>query len=75
MKMFSAWWFSWYAAGRAENATTNHRQEQQWQWPAGTRATGQRQAKVGVERNLDFSLKSIVLETEVTGRGSRMYPN
>ena len=25
MKTFSAWWFSWYAAGRAENATTNHR--------------------------------------------------
>ena len=23
MKTFSAWWFSWYAAGRAENATTN----------------------------------------------------
>ena len=23
MKMFSAWWFSWYAAGRVENATTN----------------------------------------------------
>ena len=23
MKTFSSWWFSWYAAGRAENATTN----------------------------------------------------
>ena len=23
MKTLSAWWFSWYAAGRAENATTN----------------------------------------------------
>jgi len=23
MKTFSAWWFSWYAAGRAENSTTN----------------------------------------------------
>ena len=21
---FSAWWFSWYAAGQAENTTTNH---------------------------------------------------
>jgi hypothetical protein len=27
MKMFSAWLFSRYAAGRAENATTNHRRE------------------------------------------------
>jgi len=24
MKTFSAWWLSWYAAGRAENATANH---------------------------------------------------
>ena len=27
MKTFSAWWFSRYAAGRSENATTNHRRE------------------------------------------------
>ena len=46
--MFSAWWFSWYAVGRAENATTNHRQGRRRQWPAGTRATGQWQAKVDV---------------------------
>ncbi len=24
MKTFSAWWFSWYAAGQAENTTANH---------------------------------------------------
>jgi hypothetical protein len=24
MKTFSSWWFSWYAAGRAENATTKN---------------------------------------------------
>jgi hypothetical protein len=27
MKTLSAWWFSWYAAGRVESATTNHRRE------------------------------------------------
>jgi hypothetical protein len=27
MKTLSAWWFSWYAAERTENATTNHRRE------------------------------------------------
>ncbi len=24
MKTFSSWWFSWYAAGRVENATTKN---------------------------------------------------
>jgi len=41
METLSAWWFSWYAAGRAENATTNHRQERRRCW------IGQRLAKVG----------------------------
>jgi hypothetical protein len=45
MKTFSAWWFSWYAAGRTENATTNHRRERRRRWPFGTRATGQRAAE------------------------------
>ena len=45
---FLAWWFSWYAAGWAENATTNHQQKRRRRWTAGTRATGQRQAKVGI---------------------------
>jgi len=39
MKTLLAWWLSWYA-GRAENATTNHRREQRRCW------IGQRLAKV-----------------------------
>jgi len=47
MKTFSVWWFSWYAAGRAENVTINHRREWQRWWMAWTRAIEQRLAKVG----------------------------
>ena len=67
---FSAWWFSWYAAGRAENATTNHQRKRRRRWTAGTRATGQRQAKVDIRGDGGLQQKSQRLHA---GRGRQTW--
>ena len=69
--MFSAWWCGQYAAGRAENATTNLQWEQQRWLMLGKRATGQRLTMVS-KRGRRPSGKSVedhtTVEAEKCGR-------